>query len=155
MCACGWTNAQVVVQCHVSAGRAISLASPPPLSTALFISFQTQIGLLASESRQGQSAASLWLSFMWGSWASSQHSDVLVGSSSFQGLEAGKISVWSKWADPSCRACFDQTQPLAWQIRSRGSFVNAQASKQAHKTRCGRRKNLSDQTFINRHNGRK
>lgn len=127
-----------------------------PLWPQLYLyPFKTQIGLLASESRQGQSAASSWLSFMWRSRASSQHSDVLVRSSSFRGLEAGMISVWSKWADPSCRACFDQTQPLAWQIRSGGSFVNAQASKQAHKTRCGKRKNLSDQTLINRHNGRK
>lgn len=60
---CGWMRAQVVVQCHGSAGQAVGLAGPPPLSMALFISLQTQIGLLASESGQGQSAASLWLSF--------------------------------------------------------------------------------------------
>ncbi len=60
-------------------------------------------------------------------------------SPSFRGLKAGIISVRSKWADPSCRACFDQTLPLAWQICSRGSCVNAWASKQAHKTRCSKR----------------
>lgn len=68
---CGWTRAQVVVQCHGSAGQAVGLAGPPPLRMTLFISLQTQIGLLASESGQGRSAASLWLSFMWGSGASS------------------------------------------------------------------------------------
>lgn len=71
MCVCGWTRAQVVVQCHGSAGQAVGLAGPPPLRMTLFISLQTQIGLLASESGQGRSAASLWLSFMRGSGASS------------------------------------------------------------------------------------
>lgn len=61
---CGWMRAQVVVQCHGSAGQAVGLAGPPPLSMALFISLQTQIGLLASESGQGQSGASLWVLFM-------------------------------------------------------------------------------------------
>lgn len=86
-----------------------------------------------------------------------QHScsDVLVRSSSFQGLEAGMISVSSKWADPSCSVRFDQTLPLAWQIQSRGSFVNAWASKKQHKTRCIKCTNISDQTLINRHNSRK
>lgn len=61
------------------------------------------------------------------------------------------ISVSSKRADPSCSDRFDQTLPLAWQIHSRGSFVNAQASKQEHKTRCSKCTNVSDQTLINRH----
>lgn len=66
VCVCGWMRAQIVVQCHGSAGQAVGLAGPPPLSMALFISLQTQIGLLASESGQGRSAASLWQSFMQG-----------------------------------------------------------------------------------------
>jgi len=162
---CMWLGegTQVVVQCHGSAGQAVVLAGPPPLSMALFISLQTQIGLLASESGQGISGASLWVLFMGEGGggvtgvASSQHSclDVLVRSSSFSGLEAGMISVSSKMVDPSCSARFDQTLPLAWQIHSRGSFVNAQASKQEHKTRCSKRTDLSDQTLINRHNSRK
>lgn len=66
LCVCGWMRAQVVVQCHGSAGQAVGLAGPPPLSMALFICLLTKIGLLASESGQGQSGASLWVLFMGG-----------------------------------------------------------------------------------------